>query len=204
MKANKALLLNDFIIFCGMLILYTITAISNNIFGIHNIAVNLVICLLAVAFSVCTIFYPYYKKMYTYKVSIINLISPLILGIIAFIIYYLPVFKFIDNRGINNSVCLIMFASFGTKCYFIISELLKIKQNEYAQNALNKPTNYFLKGYRYSYKFYKYFALILYSAAIIFSIINAILMLIDFSDILYAFSEAKLSITILGKRIDIE
>lgn len=202
MKTNKTLLLSDFIIFCGTLILYMITAISNNIFGIDNLFVNFIICLLAVAISACTMFYSYHKKMYTYGVSIVNLVVPIILGIVVLLIYFLPIFKFVDNRGVNNSICFLMAFTLGTRGYLIIAQLLKSKCNGQPPKTLNKTTNYSHAGFRYSYKFFKYFAIFLYSAAIVISIINTFFMFMDLSNIFDSFSDLDLKITILGNEIN--
>lgn len=202
MKTNKTLLLNDLIIFCGTLILYIITAISNNIFGIDNLFVNLIICLLAVAFSVCTMFYSYRKKIYTYGVSLVNLFVPIILCIAAFLIYFLPILKFVGNRGVNNSICFLMVFTLGTREYLVIAQLLKSKCNGQPPKTLNKTTNYSHIGFKFIYKFFKYFAICLYSVAVIFSIINTFCMFMDLSYIFDSFSELDSNITIFGNKIN--
>lgn len=202
MKTNRTLLLIDSLIFCSTIVLYVITSISNSIFGFYNFTINIILCLLSVAISVCPMIYSYHKKIYKDGVSFINLIVPVIYFLIVFFLYFLPALGFVGNEGVNNSICFLMTFTFGVRYLLIISQLIKPKSKDISSKIPKKSLDYSKNVCSYSYSFLKYFALFLFAVAILVSVINTFFLFMDLSKIFDNFSELNLDITFLGQKIN--
>lgn len=202
MKLNKKLLLIDLLTLCGTLIMYVICAVTNNIFGIYNLAINITLCFLAVAMSVCSILFSYYKKSNKNEVSFINFIVPVIFFIIAFLIYFLPAFGFVGNKGINNSICFLMTFTLGVRYLLVLSQLIKLRSINIAVKTPKNSINGSKDIYNNIHYFFKYFAVFLFVVAVLVAIINCFFLFMDLSNVFNAFSDLDPKFEVLGQKIN--
>ncbi len=163
---NKKLLKFDTLFLGVGIILYILISISNSIFGNYNLIVSIIFTGLSIATAIFFMVISY-KNVET--VNFLNIVIPIICFVVLFIIYFIPMFGFVESKGVHNGISILLEFSFGARYLICLSYFLKFRSRNVmlniSKNALNSTYN--------PYKFIYYFAIFLFVISIIAAIFNA-------------------------------
>lgn len=171
---NKKLIIIDTITFAVSIVFLIFTRLSYIFIG-DNFVVTLIIAALTIITAIASMLYSYRK--HTNDLGYINVIQCVLYFILLYIVYILPVFDFIGQKGVNNSVCIAFEFLFGAKYliyfgYVIKSKNMKLMYN-IGKNALTGTKDY--------YKFFLVLGTVGFVGGIISVIVNTVLPAIDMS-----------------------
>lgn len=175
----KKLLIIDIISFISSIILLILVKLCY-IFTANNLPVSITLTTLAIVIAIVNMLFLYKndKNKNDKKCPIsINIILCIIFFLLLYIIYTLPIFDFIGQKGVNNSVCLVFECLFGSKFLIYLSYVLKSKSVNISfslnKNSFNLAQNY--------YKFFSTLGIFVFIGGIIGAIFNIFIPAIDMS-----------------------
>lgn len=171
---NKKLLFIDIISFIASIILLIFIKISY-IFTKNNLAITIVFATLSIMVTIASMLFSY--RNHINDLNYINILLCVIFFLLLYIIYNLPFFNFVSQKGVNNSVCLVFEFLFGGKYLIYFSYVLKSKSRNEIYN-INKKSLNSTKKY---YKFFSILGMYVFIAGIIVAIFNTIIPVIDIS-----------------------
>lgn len=162
---NKRIMILDTLSFCiGALLLLLIKCfysffgnnnISNVLFGLSSVAIVLVIMLITYRLDIV-------------NVNMLNFFYAIACFLLFFLLYSLPFWGFIGQRGANNSVLIIFMFMFGAKYLLYLSKILRNRSRNVSLNiqgnTLNSSKNFF--------KIISVYAWILLFASIVLVFVN--------------------------------
>lgn len=173
---NKKIVLIDTLTFILGVVLLIAVKICCEFLG-DSLPVRIIFSVIAISVSIIS-FIMSYKKCLK-NVNGFNVLICILMFLLFYIVYMLPVFGFLGVKGSNNSICLMFECTFGVKYITYFAYVLKSKSRndmyKISNKALNRKTDY--------YKIIVVFAVILYVFAIIGTLINTFYPCIDMSTI---------------------
>lgn len=171
---NKRLIIIDTITFVIGIILLILTRLSYVFIG-DNFVVTLIIAVLTIMTAIISMMFSYRES--ANDLNYMNDILCILYFILLYAVYLLPVFNFVGQKGVNNSVCAAFEFLFGAKFLVYFSFILKSKninaKYNIGKNALTGTNNY--------YKIFIVLGMIGFVGGIICVIINTVLPAIDMS-----------------------
>lgn len=171
---NKRLLIIDTITFAIGIILLIFTRLSYVFIG-DNFAITLIIAVLTIMIVIISMMFSYRDN--AKGLNYMNDILCILYFVLLYTVYILPVFDFVGQKGVNNSVCAAFEFLFGAKHLVYLGFILKSKNKKVMYNinksALTSTKNYF--------KFFIALGMFGLAGGIICVIINTVLPVIDMS-----------------------
>ena len=162
---NKKIMILDTLSFgVGVLLLFLIKCfyyffgnniISNVLFGLSSIAIVLIIMLFTYRLDIV-------------NVNMLNFLYAIACFLLFFLIYSLPFWGFIGQRGANNGVLIIFLFMFGAKYLLYLSKILRNRSRNVSLNIQGKTLNS-SKNY---YKIISVYAWILLFGSIVLVFVN--------------------------------
>lgn len=175
---NKKLLIVKLLyMLSGAIFLIIISFLSKlQIIYSNSYVINTVITSIIISITVFVIII--YNKMRTPEVHIADLVLSFILPFILLVIYRIPVFGFLGQKGVNNSIMIVYFFSLYAFFVYDLSLMIGKRYRNSQKKIGNSATGKF-----YFHKIIKYFATCIVILALIFAIINIFIPKFDFSDL---------------------
>ena len=171
---NKKILVIDIISFISSIILFIFIKLSYTFID-NNFATTIVFATISIIVTIASMLFSY--RNHINDLNYMNIILCVIFCLLLYIIYNLPFFNFVGQKGVNNSVCLVFEFLFGGKYLIYFSYVLKSKSRNEIYN-INKKSLNSTKKY---YKFFSILGMYVFIAGIIVAIFNAVIPVIDVS-----------------------
>lgn len=170
MQICKKYLCYDIVTFILGVLFLTVAKllISYGISTDSSYVINAIISCILIAFLVFNIYVANKKEQY--KSSVANIVLSAVIFVLYYLIYSLPIFDFVGNKGINNTIGITFLFILGTRIHYNISSFFKFRSRSemygIKPNALNYTRNY--------YKIFNYLGNYVLVGSIIIVIINTI------------------------------
>lgn len=185
---NKKLLFVDVISFFVSIFILILVRVCN-IFEVNDLMTNIVFTALTIIISVFSMLFVY-KCDNKNKLGI-NIILCFVFVLLLYLIYTLPIFDFVGQKGVSNSICMVFEILFGSKYLIYLSYVLNTKNvgaSIRSNEQLFKPHNISFSIVKNSfnsnqrdYNFFRVLGVFVFIGGIIGAIFNAVMPVIDMS-----------------------